>query len=140
VDPAALFLLFALLGVIPTAIGVVMFRRTKTFVGRAHKSAGEYVSSVGRTNPSGAGVSTYPVVEFKTAEGQQIRFEARAAVALPGRKIGKSLEVLYDPADPAHAVVNNWVEIWAPALIFAATGLMFILFGLVGAAVLLVAA
>ena len=137
---AALFLLFALLGVILTAIGAVLFRRTKTFVDRADRSAGRYVSSVGRVTASGDATATYPVVEFETADGRSVRFEARAAVILASRKIGKPVEVLYDPADPQQAIVNDWMEIWAPALIFAAVGIIFILLGLVGFVVLLVAA
>jgi Protein of unknown function (DUF3592) len=137
---AALFLLFALLGVGVTAVGAFLFRRTKTFVDRAHRSSGRYVSSVRRGTVNGDGTATYPVVEFETADGRSIRFEARAAVILARRKIGKPVEVLYDPADPQQAIVDDRVEIWAPALIFAAVGIMFILFALVGFVVGLVVA
>jgi hypothetical protein len=66
---AALFLLFALLGVGVTAVGASLFRRTKAFVDRGTQLSRTVRLVRGRGTVSGDGTATYPVVEFETAEG-----------------------------------------------------------------------
>lgn len=65
-----------------------------------------------------------PIVEFQ-ANGQSYTFESNNASDPPAYKVGQSVPVLYDPADPANAQINRWSERWLmpiiliPAMIFA---------------------
>ena len=70
--------------------------------------------------------TTYPLVEFQTAGGQTVRFEARTGTPWAGQKSGQPVEVVYDPHNPQHAVVSSFVELWMPPLIFLAAGLSLI--------------
>ena len=116
----------ALSGVVATAWGAVRLWRTKTFLDRAHRSTGRYVSTVSRSD--GDGTATHMGVEFETADGRSIQFVTRtAAFFFPSRRVGKPVEVLYDPENPQKAVVNTWWDTWGYGLIAAAMGIYVLL-------------
>jgi hypothetical protein len=128
-------LIFTGLGV--AVAGAILTLRTMAFLRQAATARGRYIGSAWRESaPDPAGTSrrtAYPTVEFQTATGQEIRFEARAGTPWAGRSAGQAVEVLYDPRDPQHAVVKSFVELWLPALILLLTGLLLILAALLTA-------
>jgi len=113
-----------------TTIGAVLLARTRAFVRRAATAQGRYVGAAWGDSASDLDVTpqrtAYPLVEFQTADGQTIRFEARTGTPWAGRKSGRPVEVIYDPQNPQHAVVHSSFEMWLPALIFLTVGLSLI--------------
>lgn len=80
----------------------------------------DVVSRVANTN-SGNRTFYYPVVEFRTATGELIRFESTLGGNPPAFQTGEQVEVLYDPQAPQSALINTW-ENWLPVYIFLGAG------------------
>ncbi|WP_076798292.1 DUF3592 domain-containing protein [Chloroflexus islandicus] len=80
----------------------------------------EVVSRTVNTN-SGNRTFSYPVVEYRTATGELIRFESTLGGNPPAFQTGDRVEVLYDPQTPQSALVNTW-EHWLPVYIFLGAG------------------
>lgn len=76
------------------------------------------------TNEGGCCVYS-PVIEFQV-NGQTYTFEGDNASDPPAYRVGETVPVLYDPADPNTAQINKWGERWLmpiiliPAMLFAA--------------------
>lgn len=116
-------------------VGLVMVLRTQTFIKRAQTVQGRYVarSTHDSTSVPERTVS-YAVVEFQTADGRAVQFEARTGTPFEGRKIGQTIMVRYDPQNPQKAVVATFFETWGPALIILATGVLMGCIALAGIA------
>jgi Protein of unknown function (DUF3592) len=54
----------------------------------------------------------YPVVEFVTAREQVVRYQPPRGQQPTDYRPGGPLKVLYDPADPQHAVLDTWDDVW----------------------------
>jgi hypothetical protein len=97
-------------GVVFAAAGIYMF-----FAQRRHGRNGlrttaeivdrEWVES--RDSEGGRIRVSYPVVQFRTADGHGVRTRTRTGGALTRQPIGKQVRVIYDPAAPARTVVIN---------------------------------
>jgi len=125
-----LLCLLTVAGLGVAAIGAVLFARTRAFLRRAATAQGRYVGAEWGDSASDLNVTprrtAHPLVEFQSAGGQTVRFEARTGTPWAGQKSGRPIEVVYDPHNPQHAVVSSFVELWLPALIFLAVGLSLI--------------
>jgi hypothetical protein len=81
----------------------------------------------------GGGDSYKPVVEYRPAGDDPIRFQtgfSGAQFLLP--KKGDAVEVLYNPANPAGARLNSFLDLWMAPTALLAMGGVFALFGLGG--------
>ena len=65
----------------------------------------------------------YPVVRFTTTRGQVLQFQAAQNSNPPHHRIGGSIRVLYDPAEPRQVKFNTWQNRWGEDFIFISTGL-----------------
>lgn len=65
----------------------------------------EDVSRIANTN-SGKRTFDYPVVKFRTATGEPIRFESPLGSNPPAFQAGEQGEVLYNPQTPQSTLVN----------------------------------
>jgi len=54
--------------------------------------------------PDGGG-SFFPVVQFRTADGSEVRTRTRTGGAFARQSVGKQVTVIYDPASPYRYVV-----------------------------------
>ena len=120
---------FALGGIGLTALGIWLHRRTRAFLKRSRLARGRYVGARAAT----AGIdeprsTSYGEIEFQTESGQTIRFSARVGTPFEGRKVGREVEVVYDPAAPEEAVVKSFVELWFPSLIMLTVGIGWLVF------------
>lgn len=52
-----------------------------------------------------------PIIEF-SVNGQTYRFEGDVASDPPEYRVGETVPVIYNPADPNTAQINKWVERW----------------------------
>ncbi len=120
-----LFIIFIVAGSGVTLIGLWLLRQARTFKRKALAAEGHYVDATRRTSHDNR-YTAYPVVEFQTADGQTVQFEGRVGMPWAKGQVGRRVRVLYDPADPEKAVVDSVVELWFPALIFLAVGILWL--------------
>jgi hypothetical protein len=85
---------------------------------------GRVVDVVSRTKTSGGERKTYfyPVVEFRTAEGEVIRFQGSSGSNPPEYRVGDTVRVRYDPHIPQSAVIDSWWDVLMPLIIVIAIG------------------
>lgn len=75
--------------------------------------------------PEGGCCVYSPIIEFQV-NGQRYTFDGDVATDPPTYKVGETVQVLYDPADPNTAQINKLSERWLtpllliPSMIFAA--------------------
>ena len=123
-----LFVLIGIAVLISGAVGAVKQARKS---GRGVKANGTVVDLVSRVfNPGSAGVYC-PVVDFTTATGQPVRFESQFGTMPASHRVGQSIAVRYDPADPQKAEVDSATANWFVPGCTIGMGLMFLLMGLV---------
>ena len=94
-------------------------------------TAGRVVDVVSRTSTSGGERKTYfyPVVEFRTANEEIVRFESSTGSNPSAYRVGDTVNVRYDPQTPQSAVIDSW-ELWLPSGIFIGVGGFFALMGI----------
>ena len=92
---------------------------------------GRVVDVVSRTKTSGGERKTnfYPVVEFRTADGESVRFESSTGSNPSAYRVGDAVKVRYDPQTPQSAVIDSW-ELWLPSSIVIGVGGFFALIGI----------
>lgn len=130
--------LFVLIGIAILIGGAVAAVKQVRKSGRGVEATGTVVDLVKRVfNPGSAGVYC-PVVDFTTASGQPVRFESQFGSVPAGHRVGESIEVRYDPADPQKAEVDSTTVNWfvpgctiGMGLLFLVMGLVFVVIGIV---------
>ncbi|MGC9041514.1 MAG: DUF3592 domain-containing protein, partial [Roseiflexus sp.] len=94
------------------------------------KAQGAVVEVISRTSTRSGERKTlfYAVVEFRTANGETIRFEDTMGSNPPAYRVGDAVEVLYDPQTPQSAMIDSW-WIWMPSTIVMVVGGSFAVIG-----------
>ena len=72
-----------------------------------------------------------PVVEFTTVTGAQIRFTSEFGSRPAGHKIGQSVNIRYDAADPQKAEIESPMNRWLVPLILVFMGVIACCMGVV---------
>jgi hypothetical protein len=68
-----------------------------------------------------------PIVEFKTNAGKTVVFEGTVDSILQNIcNSGEVVEIIYDPNNPEHAVINTFAELWFAPLLSWVIGVGFI--------------
>ena len=96
-----------------------MFSNTRQLITTAEKAQGIVAGFERRSSKGGS--TDYPVIEFATASGEMHRFTTSGPGAYTK---GKTVEVLYNANNPAHARVNVFIELWLGSLALGAFGLL----------------
>lgn len=65
----------------------------------------------------------YPIVRFTTARGQVVQFQAAPNSNPPHHRVGGSIGLLYDPANPQQVTFDTWRNRWGAGLILISAGL-----------------
>jgi hypothetical protein len=118
-----------LLGVVLVGFGFKMLADTRRFLATAEPAKGVVVRVDKRVsservgsgdNAHWADVTRYfPIVEFRTAREQVAQFQADDG----SLRVGDSVSLLYDPANPRHARLDKWGNRWAGPLALWGAGL-----------------
>jgi len=118
---------FIAFGVVFVAVGLGLAYHTYTFSHHAQQTTGVVIENIPHISEDKDGNKEtyyYPHVRFRGPDGQEIVFEGDTGSSPPSHGVGATVAVLYDPKDPAHAMVKDW-SMWLAAEIFALSGALF---------------
>ena len=73
---------------------------------------------------SGHASMYYPVVEFTASSGEKIRFTSEFGSRPASHKIGQSVNVRYDAADPQKAEIESGMSLWLTPVILVFMGVI----------------
>lgn len=94
-------------GIVFAAVGIYGMVYNGRLRRRGARTTGSIVDVERRFNTGpNAGTAYHPVLEFRTADGAQVRAVASGGSGAPPT-IGKRVPVLYDPGNPSVAEINT---------------------------------
>ena len=126
--PALIF--FSAIGIALVLGGLFMLRRARQFAAQAQSAVGRVIRL--HEEPTRRGGHFYcPVVQFRTAAGEDVEFTSSFGSRPARHKIGQSVAVLYDPADPAGAQLGGGANYFSGSVVLV-MGLGFGAFGVMG--------
>jgi Protein of unknown function (DUF3592) len=126
-SPVVVPFLFSAVGVVFIVIGILLFVRSRRFVGRAASAIGTIMDVKTRWRLGAPRLRQVSVVRFQTQDGQTVEFESARSILSQGP--GGQLEVLYDPLNPEEARSNSFMELWLYPLFFSLFGFFFFVLG-----------
>lgn len=85
--------------------------------------------SVSRSSKGGTSVTYAPVVEYTAADGQPYTFTSSLSSSPPAYQEGQAVPVLYDPALPTKAEINDFMSMYFVTLILGFMGTIFATIG-----------
>lgn len=123
---------FSTIGVGMLVGSFFIFSSTSSFIGRAVEADGKVTELERSRSSSSSSSSTMyrPVVEFTTATGKRIEFTSSVGSSPPSHRVGESVRVLYNPANPESARIKSFFQLWFGFLIVFFLGLVFAAIGL----------
>jgi hypothetical protein len=116
-----------LIGIIFFGIGIYTGEGMYAFMGDAASAKG-VVTRMERES-SGDGSSYYPHVAFIPRDADRIDFRDKLGTNPPVYKKGDQVEVLYDPDNPRHAMIDRGIWNWAIPGIFTGIGIALVIAG-----------
>jgi hypothetical protein len=110
------------------------YRQQAAFVDSSQKAAGVVIDNQWRENRIQSGDETpggwAPVVRFEDAARNVITFTSEvSAYPSPAYAIGEAVEVLYDPDDPRHSEISDFITLWLIPSVLFGIGFVMALFG-----------
>ncbi|HSV52810.1 MAG TPA: DUF3592 domain-containing protein [Burkholderiaceae bacterium] len=123
---------FCGVGLFAQGVALVLVRRSVRLLRAEGRAQGRVVRSAEEMVPSSSGGSRryyFPVVEFKTSQGESITFQSgtgRGAATPPGTEV----TVLFDPERPSDAEISTFMTLWFFPLVTSLFGLPFLAAGL----------
>jgi hypothetical protein len=114
---------FLIIGSIVNYAGAIYFFRKWLAVKQRGKLAeGRIVDLISGDN------GFFPVVEFILDNGKRFKFTNK--VATTWYRKGKKVRVIYDPADPEQAIVNDFASTLGMTLVGLVVGTIFLIWGI----------
>lgn len=116
-------------GVVLIALGVQEYDKSQTFKAKAMSTSGR-VFGFEIYDAPGGDISDdihYAMVVFALEDGREIRFRGPSKDGLVKLHKGDKVTVLYDPADPTIAKVDNFMGLWFGATMLSGFGAAAIL-------------
>ncbi len=122
-----------------------MLARARRFARRAARTTGAVVDLARRwSNPGGLGnlgslntdslgntgsYLSFPIVRFATAEGQAVQFQSSTGTSWRSRRVGQTVPVLYDPANPRDARIDTFMATGCLPVGFTVCGVLVVALG-----------
>src|SRR6266446_2278674 len=130
-------LVFVTIGLAVLTSGVVAAVKQKRKFARGMAATGTVINLVKKIfNPGSAGVYC-PVVRFTTGTGELVEFESGFGTMPASHRVGQTIAVRYDVANPQSAEVDSATANWfvpgctiAMGFLFLAMGLVFVVVGI----------
>ncbi len=131
-------LVFLVIGTAVLIAGIAAVVKQKRKSAQGTPATGTVVNLVKKPfSPGSAGVYC-PVVQFFTNTGQQTQFESDFGTMPASHRVGQTVAVRYDPANPQTAEVDSATANWfvpgctiVMGVVFLAMGLVFMVIGIV---------
>ncbi len=117
-----------LLGAAFMAVGVGFSVHTWQFMDRAQLASG-VVTELVRSGKSLSSVRYSPRIRFETPSGDVIDFVSSVGRAPDDHRVGESVAVYFDPANPGDARLKGFRELWGFASVAGGLGGVFVLIG-----------
>ncbi len=119
--------IFGFVGIVMLVGGFLMYQNTAGFVATAVHTQGTVVdiSRVWSSSSSGGSYVYRPIIEFKTKEGADGKFESTNGRNPSPFAKGDVVEILYDPQNPDKAEIDSFGELWVGNLILPGLGIIF---------------
>ncbi|RKS87595.1 uncharacterized protein DUF3592 [Orbus hercynius] len=124
------FLLILALGILLLAATVYLFMQQWSFVNNSQQTVASVIDYHSSFSSSTKGENKryyYPILTFTDQTGQTVTFKSNVGTVEPSYQIGEHIEILYNPAEPDNAAVNNFMAIWGGVIALGLFGI--ILFG-----------
>jgi Protein of unknown function (DUF3592) len=98
---------------------------TREFLSSAVPAEGVVIDLEARWDSDDGGYTYYPRVRFATESGQLREFTGDVGSSPASFDIGEGVHVLFDPADPADAHIDSFMQLWFVSLILGVLGIVF---------------
>jgi hypothetical protein len=118
-----LAILFA--GLCALVYSLVSIVQTRSFLRRCAGVTGEVIRLERSRSGGEFGYDYAPVFSFTAADGNTFTVTSDVSSSPPGFRVGDSVRVRYDPADPQNARIHSFFQTWGSAVIFGAIGVGF---------------
>ena len=134
-DPTAMVpVMFVLVGGVFAVTGLLDIRSEVVFHRRAVRCRG-VVTDFDVRRSSGVGDSSgstiyYPILEFRTSDGRDVRTTSRFGKSWRGCRAGEEVDVSYDPRDPSHAYLGSGASATVLSVLFTVFGSVSLAVGL----------
>lgn len=114
-------------GLLFLALGFWQLSSIRSFIAKARRANAIYVGRNFETAPTDVGKgSVYRGYQFTAHDGKNYGCSSIIGGANSKPK-NETVEVLYDPQNPAKARVNSWIELYGVPVIFLVCGAGFLL-------------
>ncbi len=120
--------LFAILGTGLVIYSAYAFNRTRNLIAHCLETTASITDLKYSSGGGDEGPTYSPVFEFQTANGETITVQSAVGSSPALFRIGQSIRVRYDPADPANAKIHTFFQTWGDSLIPALVGIGFLAF------------
>ncbi|MBN2414863.1 DUF3592 domain-containing protein [bacterium] len=125
---------FFSIGLILLAVAFFIYNGTASFRRDALSAPGTVIDlTLERSSSSSGGSSSmyYPVVEYRTNDGETIRFRGGTGSNPPSFKRGQQVTVRYRPGEPYRAKIDSFGQMWLGVIITGSIGVPFFILGFV---------
>ena len=124
--------LFVVVGIVPLYVGFYFYNKVEKIREDGVKTEGTIIryERRGTRTPKMKDMYIVPIVKFQTATGQEIMVEGKVdntSILQNLCESGDQVEIIYDPQNPKHAVINTFAELWFVPLLTWVIGIGFIL-------------
>lgn len=118
--------IFAAIGIGILGLAFYLYSTQESFIAKGIKVPGTVIDNIvgGEDNDV-----YFPLVEYKSRDGEQRRFTASTGSTPPMHNVGETVEVIYNPDEPDDAQINSPFDLWFGAGLCAFLGAVFTLVG-----------
>lgn len=120
--------LFAALGIGLVVYAAYAFNRTQNLIAHCLETNARITDLKYSSGGGNEGPTYSPVFEFQTATGESITVQSAVGSSPSGFRIGQSVRVRYDPADPSNAKIHTFFQTWGDSILPALVGIGFLAF------------
>lgn len=118
----------AVAGLVVLGVSLWLYQSTSRFIADASRAPG-VVIDIERSRSSDNSSTYYPVVRFTSADGVERTFVPSWGSSSPRYQRGQAVQILYTPARPEEAEIEDFVSLWLLPLVLGLVGGVFLLFG-----------
>ena len=117
--------IFVAIAMVDLTITVLVYRHAQSFIQTASRAQATITKLVERKDDD-HGTMYYPVFTFIDSTGQVKEIYSSSGSFPPAYQVGEKVNVLYPPADPKHAKIDGFWELWLWPVLLGTFALMWL--------------